>query len=142
MDDRPKSDRHAQPKRLIRILALLSQQNRIVRVWDNRLGFEIACTYAFEVPVDYIVIVKDLETVTDVEELGGSCENRCDTTEQGTMWHTSCNRSTPGWFLTNCRTSPFGIHSNTMESGAGSSVTPRNGTIFGCESRFHMVISL
>ena len=105
-------------------------------------AFEIARTYAFEIAVDHVVIVKDLETVTNIEELGGSCENPYNTTEQGATWRTSCSRSISGFFLTNCRTSPFGIHSNTMESGAGSSVTPRNGTIFGCESCFQMVTSL
>ena len=143
MDDKPKSVRHAQPDPLIRMLALLSQQKwKVVNEWVGRLGSKWLYTYAFEVAVYHVVIVEGLEAVTNIEELGRSCENRCNTIEQCTRWHTSCNRSASGWSLTNCRTSPLGIHSKTIESGAGLSATPRNGTIFGCESRFHMVASL
>lgn len=74
MDDKPKSVRHAQPEPLIRMLGLLSKQGR--KVIRGRLtGFEMVRTYAFEVTVDDVVIVKNLETVTDIEELGGPREN-------------------------------------------------------------------
>ena len=56
--------------------------------------------------------------------------------------HTNCNLLISGFFVTYSRTFPFGIHSETTESGAGASVTPRNGTILGCEIRLQITTSL
>jgi hypothetical protein len=46
------------------------------------IGYETVRTYTFEITVDHIVIVKDLETVTNVEELDESRENTFNTTEK------------------------------------------------------------
>lgn len=79
MDDRPKSVRHAQPELLIRILAY---QKEVSIGWLSFDGFR---TYALEVTVDYVVGVKNLEPVTDVEKLGLTSEpiqhgiEECDT---------------------------------------------------------------
>ena len=70
IDDRPKSVRQAQPESLIRMLALLSNQEAI-RISIGQARFEMVQTYTFEVAMDDVVGVKDLEPVTDVEELGG-----------------------------------------------------------------------
>ena len=63
MEDKPKSVRHAQPELLIRILALLLNGQGVGR----STGLEVVCTYAFEVTVNYIVVVEELETITNIE---------------------------------------------------------------------------
>jgi len=67
MDDRPKSVRHAQPELLIRMLALLHRKNN----QDLEQSFGTVQTYPFEVSMDYVVGMKSLEPVTDVEGRDG-----------------------------------------------------------------------
>jgi hypothetical protein len=66
MDDRPKSVRQAQPELLTRMLALLKWERVRISIF---LGLGALQTYSFEVTMNYAMGVKNLEPMTDVEEL-------------------------------------------------------------------------
>lgn len=74
IDDRPKSVRQAQPESLIRMFALSKMGKNQDLDWSGG-RFHGVQTYPLEVTVNYTMGVKNLESMTYVEELDSRYKN-------------------------------------------------------------------
>ena len=107
----------------------------IVSAGNNHIGYP---TYAFQIPVDDLVVMQIVEPTGDPDQL----RTRERKIRYPWLRPTRSKRLAPGYFLTYPCMFPFAIHRDTMQNSNNLGATPSIDKMFGWFARLHTITSL